>query len=168
MKRKIDERAFIRAYDEYADAIFRYIVVRVRDREIAKELMQETFMKTWTYMRAGNEIGNLRAFLYKVAHNTSMSALIKGKTESLDALADAHGYDAPDEQAVSPEDASEHRLLREQLELLDEASRDTLVLRYMNGLPVKEIAKMRGEDAGAVSVRIHRALKTLQSRLKIP
>lgn len=163
----MDDRAFIEAYDEYADAIFRYCLVRVRDREVAHDLMQETFTKTWGYLQAGNEIENLRAFLYKVAHNTTMSTLVKTKSDSLDALKEEQGYDPKEEQEASPEDRAEQSLMMKHLEQLDEASRDTLVLRYMNGLPVKEIAVMRGEEPGAVSVRIHRALKTLQEKMRI-
>lgn len=168
MKRKINEASFIEAYDLYADAIFRYCLVRVRDRELANDLMQETFTKTWTYLQAGNDIENLRAFLYKVAHNTTMSTLVRAKPDSLDALQEEQGYDPQDEREASPEDLAEQSLVTNHLQELDEASRDTLVLRYMNGLPVKEIAVMRGEEPGAVSVRIHRALKTLQEKMRIP
>lgn len=168
MKRKINETAFVEAYDLYADAIFRYCLIRVRDRETAKDLMQETFTKTWAYLQAGNDVENLRAFLYKVAHNTTMSTLVRAKTDSLDALKEGGGYDPQDEKDVSPEQLAEQSLMMKHLHELDEASRDTLVLRYMNGLPVKEIAVMRGEEAGAVSVRIHRALKTLQEKMQLP
>lgn len=168
MKRRIDETAFVKAYDEYADAIFRYCLVRVRDRETATELMQETFTKTWAYVQAGNEIENLRAFLYKVAHNATMSTLVKAKTDSLDELKEEQGFDPEDHHEPSPEDVSEHNMMLSHLQTLDEASRDTLVLRYMNGLPVKEIAKLRQEEPGAVSVRIHRALKVLQDKMRLP
>lgn len=39
------EQQFLQAYDDYADAIFRHIALRLGDRERGRELMQDTFMK---------------------------------------------------------------------------------------------------------------------------
>ena len=47
------QKEFEKAYDLYADAIFRHCYLRVSDRELAKDLMQEAFMKTWEYLASG-------------------------------------------------------------------------------------------------------------------
>jgi RNA polymerase sigma-70 factor (ECF subfamily) len=166
MKGKISEAAFVEAYDLYADEIFRYCYFRIRDRDRARDLMQETFTKTWAYLAAGNKIENLRAFLYRVAHNASVDEAMRPKAQSLEVLKETAGYDPADEGLPSPSEAAEHSLLLRQLEKLDDASRETLTLRYMNGLPVKEIATLRGEEPNSVSVRIHRALKTLKEMMQ--
>ena len=46
---------------------------------------------------------------------------------------------------------------------LDEDARDALILRYVEGFTPKEIAALSGESANAVSVRINRAIKKVQS-----
>lgn len=166
MRGRVDESAFVKAYDLHADAIFRYCYFRLKDRERAKDLMQETFAKTWAYLQSGKHVENMRAFLYKVAYNATMTELGRAKVQSLDALAEEAGYDPPDERTPLPSDDAEHALLMRRLDELDEDARDTLVLRYMNGLPVKEIAEMRGEEPNAVSVRIHRALKILREKME--
>lgn len=61
------EAQFLAAYDEWADAIYRHCFFRVYSKERAEELVQDTFMKTWQYLEKGNEVENLKAFLYKVA-----------------------------------------------------------------------------------------------------
>jgi len=63
------EKQFIDAYDKYSEAIFRHCYYRVFDRERAKDFVQETFCKTWKYIVDGNDIENIRAFLYKTANN---------------------------------------------------------------------------------------------------
>jgi len=166
MKRKIHEAAFIEAYDLYADALFRYCYFRVKDRDLAKELVQETFAKTWAYLASGKEVENLRAFLYRVAHNTSVNEQTRTKALSLDELRDAGGYDPVDEREVTPEQGAEHALLLRHLAELDESAREVLTLRYLNGLPVQEIADMLGEELNAVSVRIHRSLAKLKERMQ--
>ena len=69
------EKQFLKAYDEFADPIFRHCYFRVFNRERAKDLMQETFTKTWEYLNQSpitnheSRITNMRAFLYRVANN---------------------------------------------------------------------------------------------------
>src|SRR5579863_136343 len=63
------EKEFLEAYQHYADAIYRHCYFRVYNKELAEDLTQETFIKTWKYITEGKEIKNLKAFLYKVAVN---------------------------------------------------------------------------------------------------
>src|SRR3989338_8171097 len=63
------EQEFLQAYDTHADAIFRHLYLRIGDREDAKDLLQEAFIKAWEYARKGKEIENIRAFLYRIAGN---------------------------------------------------------------------------------------------------
>ncbi|MBU1293154.1 sigma-70 family RNA polymerase sigma factor [Patescibacteria group bacterium] len=165
MKRKIDEATFIRAYDEYADEIFRYCAFRVYDRERAQDLMQDTFTRTWAYIEMGKEVEHLRAFLYKTAHNLCANEAVRSKSFSLDEMQEIAGFDPEDKQDVSPEQASEHSLLMKHVAALPEETQELLTLRYMNGLPVAEIAEMLGEAPNTISVRIHRAIKELQERM---
>lgn len=160
--RRVTEHAFLEAYDEYADALFRYCYFRVKDREKAQDLMHETFTKTWEYLRAGNEIQSLRAFLYRVAHNLSVNEVVRSQPLSLDELQETVGYDPEDTKASSPEEDAEGILLMERLMELPDADRQALTLRYVEGMRVKDIADHLGESANAVSVRIHRALARLR------
>ncbi len=166
MRRKIDEQAFVAAYDEYAEAIFRYCYFRVNDREKAKELMQETFAKAWEYLQKGKEIDNVRAFLYRVAHNASVNEVTRRKPYSLDEMQERIGYDPVDEVSVSPEQDAEITLLLARLEELRPRDREVLTLRYLNGLPISEIAEAMGEPPNTVSVRVRRALEELRKKME--
>lgn len=154
---------FLRAYDEYADAIFRHCYFRVYDREKARELSQECFMKTWEYLAQGKEVKNLRAFLYRVANNLIIDSSRKKKESSLDAMMDA-GFepaDGGDKTALAAEAGAMVALL----ERLEEKYRDVVRMRYLDGLSPKEIAHALGETENAISVRIHRGLAQLRAYL---
>ncbi len=166
MRRDIDEAAFIDAYNEYADAIFRYCYVRVRDRERAKELMQETFTKAWEYVQNGKEIENMRPFLYTVAHNVCVNEAVRSKSYSLDEMREHAGYDPEDTASSSPERDAETALLMNRLGGLRAADQEVLTLRYMNGLPVTEIAAILKKTPNTVSVQIKRALEELRRRME--
>ena len=81
------EQQFLDAYDAYADAIFRFVILRLRDRDAAKDLLQDVFVRTWDYLRAGKEVREMRPFLYQVARNLIIDNLRKSHgTVSLDQL----------------------------------------------------------------------------------
>ena len=158
---------FIAAYDAHADAIFRYCYFKVYDRERAKDLMQETFTKTWEYLARGREVEALRPFLYRTAHNLCVNDLVRAKAYSLDEMSDVAGFDPADTRMASPEEESEKELMLATIEKLEPEERDVLLMRYVEGLPVSEIAQILNLAPNTASVRIHRALKHLREHLHI-
>ena len=77
------EKAFLEAYDTLSDAIFRQCYFRCFDRELARELTQECFMRTWEKLAEGAEIKNIKAFLYRVAGNLVIDNARRKKSERL-------------------------------------------------------------------------------------
>jgi RNA polymerase sigma-70 factor, ECF subfamily len=154
--------AFSKAYDEFLEPIYRYFYYRFNDRDQAKDLAQETFMRAWTYARTGKEIGAMKPFLYTTASNIFKNELRGRKAvTSLDMLTTETGFEIESEE-TSAEEISEARMLMQKLDQLSPSYREVLTLRYVDGLPPKEIASILGESDSNVSVRIHRALRKLR------
>lgn len=154
--------AFENAYDEYLEPIFRYFLYRLNDRDRAKDLAQETFMRAWLYARDGKVIESMRPFLYTTASNLFKNELRGRKpVTSLDNLMETVGFEIEAEE-TSAEERAEAQLLMKKVDDLPDAYREVLLLRYVDGLPPREIAKLLGDSDTAVSVRIHRALKKLR------
>lgn len=161
------EQMFLQAYDEYSDALFRHAVLRVRDRDLAKDLVQETFAKTWDYLAKGKSIEHLRAFLYRALHNTLVDAMRKKRSVSLDAMREDDGFDPPDESHdPTPEVREEAKVALRMLASLDELYRIPITMRYVDSLTPSEIAQLLGISENVVSVRIHRGLKQLRELSK--
>ena len=164
MVMKVEEE-FLKAYDAYADAIFRHCYYRVYHREQAKDLMQLTFMKAWQYLVDGTEVQNLRALLYKIANNLVIDEARKKRSlTSLDEL-ELTGH----EPGHNPEPSIHARLdgesLLPYLDKLDPDDRTVIVMRYLDDLSPKEIAELIGCSANVVSVRLHRGMKRLRELL---
>ena len=162
------EQSFLKAYDDYADAIFRHIALRLGDREQARELMQDTYMKVWQYLASGKTVENLRAFLYRTANNLIVDTARRRKVrpeQSLEQMHEEHGFDPPAEEDNSAITHIDAERVMPILQSIDESLRDVLVMRYVDGLPPKEIAALLGLSANVVSVRIHRGMEALRSRL---
>lgn len=157
------QRKCIQAYDLYADAIFRHCYFRISDRELAQDLMQETFTRTWEYMVEKGSIDNIRAFLYRTANNLIIDHFRKKKEVSLEQKME-EGF-----QPVAP-----YAGIKESIDaggVLDLLSRLTLeyreiiIMRYIDEMSPKEIAEVLGESANVVSVRLNRATQKLRTFL---
>ncbi len=156
---------FIKAYESYSDAIFRYCYFRVYDRERAKDIVQETFMKTWDYIARGNDIDNIRAFLYKVARNIIIDYTRKKKEDSPEALQES-GFNPGVDERANKEIEFDFQAALQAIKSLDEKYREAVTMRYIEGYSPKEIAKMIDETENVISVRIHRGLQQLRKKIK--
>lgn len=157
---------FAQAYEEYADAIFRHCYFHTFRREDAKEIMQETFMKTWEYIASGKEVEQVRPFLYRTATNLIINASKKKKEASLDAMQE-EGFDPGAEDEKHGRDVIQEERVLKTLSQLEEPYRQAVMLRYIEDLSPAEIADILGETPNVVSVRIHRGLKQLKSLLQV-
>lgn len=164
-KKSIGEEEFIKAYDAYADAIFRHCYFRVFDRERAREMMQETFTRSWDYMVKGGTIAQLRSFLYMTANHLIIDHARKRKEASLETMQE-HGFEPSHNEQELRETEIDAQNIIGVLNQLDEKYRDVILMRYHDGLKPKEIARILNETVNVVSVRINRGIKQLRALLK--
>lgn len=158
MKDDVTEN-FIKSYDDHASELFRFAYFRVRDRETAKDMVQESFIRVWNYITDGKKIENFRAFLYRTLRNIIIDESRKKKTISLDALEDA-GFGPGDGFRKNEfEIRLDSKNIVDKLSALSEDDREIIVMRFINELGPKEIAEILDESENVVSVRINRALK---------
>lgn len=156
-----------RAYDEYADALFRFCSLKVRSREKAVDIVQDTFVKTLQYLKGGSEIQNIKSFLYKTAHNLIIDHYRKKTAQSLDEMAD-EGFDiASDGHEGLPLLSVDAEKALKAIQSLDDTYKDILIMRFVDDLSPKEISELTGLTENVVSVRIFRGLDKLRVILKI-
>lgn len=158
---KNPQKVFSKAYEKHADAIYRHCYFRVSDRETAENLMQETFMKTWEYMRGNETPKNIRAFLYRVATNLIIDHYRKKKESSLDALSE-NGLQVSDDSHKDIEKTADIKALLHKLDELEPEDKDLILMRFVDDMRPKEIASLLDLTTNVVSVRIHRAVQKLK------
>jgi RNA polymerase sigma-70 factor (ECF subfamily) len=159
------ERAFLELYDTMADDILRYCYFRVPDREVAKDLAQDIFLRLWDYLKQGKQVVSMRAFLYRTARNIVIDHYRKKKSMSLEILQEK-GFDPTGEDHLQIESLSAGKEAMRATAHLDDRSREVVLLRYANNLSLAEVAEIVGESENAVSVRLHRATKKLKDILE--
>lgn len=156
------ERRFIAMYEEYADAIFRFCYFKLRDREVALELSQETFARMWSYLTSGQEIQHVRAFSFQVARNAIADYVRKSRPLYAHQMGDSAEHLLDPAAEGGAESHAELSGILECLKGLPERDQEAVTLRYIESLPVSEIAESLGELPNTVSVRIRRALQALR------
>lgn len=163
------EEEFLSAYDAYADAIFRHCFFRLSDREKALDMMQETFMRAWDFIRGGRKVTSWKSFLYKIANNLIIDEYRRKKATSLDALLEQEGVSEGDFEALVDNDleriidALDGERLIGLFKDLPGRYREALTLCFVDGLSPKEMAVVLGETENTISVRVHRGLARLRA-----
>lgn len=166
------ETRFLKAFEEYNDALFRHALLRISNREKAIDLVHDTFTKVWSYIREGYEIDSFRPFLYKVLNNLIIDEYRKRKESSLDALLEIEGVDEGSFDELSESSVEilaatiDGRKAFELLEELPDQYREVLIYRFVDQLGPKEISVLTEESENVVSVRIHRGLKLLRQKIE--
>lgn len=168
------EQSFREAFDRHSDELFRHASMRLSDRDRALELTQECFLRAWQYASRGEEIREIRPFLFRTLRHLIIDEYRKHKSYSLDEmLEDDEGgqmeKNLPRDDTNTLEaafDRFDGKRAVSAIQMLPDLYREVIVLRYVQSLSIPEIAEMVGESDNVVSVRIHRGLKKLHALLE--
>jgi RNA polymerase sigma-70 factor, ECF subfamily len=162
----MSEEQFIAAYDEYADAIFRFCYAQCGNRDLAHDLTQEAFARAWRYVAGGKRIDQMRPFLYRTARNALIDHLRRASSTSLDRMRE-QGFDIADERTVGPVEAAQTAEAVRLIGELEPKYREAVSMRYIDELSPRDIAAAVGTSENTVSVRIHRGLQKLRELMGI-
>ena len=175
-------------YDRYVGGVFAAASLLTNDRQMAEEVVQETFLALWNRAEQYDPAaGSLATWLHAIARNRTVDRLraagrrprlvsapagSPGDIENGDALERAArtgevvGGSVP---ATSPEAAAEsasvRAVLREALVQMPDDERTVIVLAYHEELTQSEIAERLGWPVGTVKTRTRRALARLREVL---
>ncbi len=159
------KETFLKSYDLYSDALFRYCFFQTSNREVALDIVQDTFTKTWEYLAHGKQVENLRAFLYRVAGNLIIDWRRKKKASSLDSMQES-GFDIGFDEREHIENKIDGKQVFTLLELVDVKYKDVIIMRFIEEMTIPEIASVTGESENTISVRLHRGLEKIRKLYK--
>ena len=131
-----DERAFEALFRRYHQELYRYCRAIVNDPADAEDAMQATMVKALRSLPGERREISLKPWLYRVAHNESISILRSRRTT---VELDAEQLPALDSVETTADMRGRVRTLVADLETLPERQRASLVMRELNGLSYDEI-----------------------------
>lgn len=161
------DAAFTTLVERHSAGVYRYFQVACRDRDLAWDLVQETFLRLHKH-RARYRVGaSLRGWLFAIAANLARSdRRLRARRPAPQSLEGdpppSHGPPSAEQAAL---DAERLARIRAALERLPAAQREAVRLRLIEGRDFAAIGRALGCPIETARTRVHYGLKALRARL---
>jgi RNA polymerase sigma-70 factor (ECF subfamily) len=159
--------------EKYQHRLLRYLLYLTGQRELAEDFFQETWIRVLERGRQYDGRHEFSTWLFTIARNLVIDNLRRRRPASLDSLADADDAASFDILATAQPSAFDATVQREQNEQISAGMehiaveyRESLVLRFQEGMSLEEIASVTGAPLGTVKSRIYRGLSALEPWVK--
>ncbi|NEZ46203.1 RNA polymerase sigma factor [Clostridium niameyense] len=146
--------------DNY-DAIYKYCYWKVRNIEKAQDITQEVFLRFIKNIDHYSDKGKPRAFLYTIAKNLCINWHKQYKPEYLEEEQEI--IDFTSSNVI--ENVTDKLVLKKFIYELSPEQQEVILLKFGQGLKIKEIASIVGVSRFIVQYRIKRALSILKRKL---
>lgn len=158
-------------YDRHAQVVYSLLVRIVRERPIADELLQETFLQVWRNAERYRGSGAAAAWLLRIARNRALDELRRQKARPQRAEGESVQAESEFERQAEAagQDLQRHldqRQVQQALATLPVDQRTCLELGYFDGLTHREIAEQLDLPAGTVKSRMRLALEKMERLLR--
>jgi len=169
------EAAYRELIRRYQRPVFSLVFRMVRNRELAEDLTQETFVKVLNAIDSYRPEYKFSSWIFKIANNASIDHLRRRSLDTLSLDGSPHAETAEaieattlqiSDSAESPLDEVANRELGSRIEIaiqqLRPEYRNCILLRHVEGRPYEEIAEILDLPLGTVKTYIHRARNELR------
>jgi len=161
---KGEASAFGSLYDYYQPRIYRFVLIKVGRREEAEDLTHEVFLKAWQNICDYKNLGYpFSSWLYRIARN-QITDFYRGKKDeaNLDNI-DPEYLASP--AVIQTENRMEAERVKLAIQELKPDYQDVLIMRFVEDLPIREVAAAMDKSEGAVKLLQHRAVRELKEIL---
>ncbi len=164
--KKGNHRAFEELFLLYSDAIYRYLRHMTTDDEIARDLLQDSFLEVLESLQTLRNTTCFRSWLYRIANRKALNHIRRANfIRWLSWEPDSTPIRA--RILAGAEMFDESILLKLALERVKPKYRQCLILQEVDGLPQKEIAEIVGIEKSSVSQYVRRGLEELRLAYQI-
>jgi RNA polymerase sigma-70 factor (ECF subfamily) len=176
----LDSRQFETVYNRWYKSVYYFIVFKIRDEEIAKDITSEVFltaMKSWKEIPQEDE--RCRGYLFVIAksriidyfRSAHYNRSVSGMTVSFDESDEENFFDRVASSEPLPEEyfaenESKQEVLK-MLEILSPQDRDLLISRYVDDMSYKELARVYEVSEQSLRKRVERALQKIKNHLGV-
>ncbi|MFA4852360.1 MAG: sigma-70 family RNA polymerase sigma factor [Bacteroidales bacterium] len=157
----------------YKRKLFTYIYLNVKDRYLAEDLFQDTFIKVINTLRSGNynDEGKFLPWMMRIAHNLIIDHY--RKSNRIPVIDNDNDYDIFNTIRIYDESVEEkiiteqiHKDVKKLLDLLPEEQREVIIMRHFADMSFKEIAEQTNVSINTALGRMRYALINLRKLVK--
>jgi RNA polymerase sigma-70 factor (ECF subfamily) len=168
---KGNESAFREFYERFFEKVYKYAYGKVKNREDAEDITEETFFKAFKGLGNFEEQfeGGLDIWMYSIERNVVRDYFRKRTGYSVLPFEEQWNaiLNPPiDDPYVTAEKSEIEKIISESLQELPEQYREVINLRFFKNMSLKEIATLMKRNVGAVKVLQFRAMRKLRAIIK--
>jgi RNA polymerase sigma factor (sigma-70 family) len=153
-----------KAYKDFERGLNQYSFFKIHDPNRSQDLVQETFLKAWKYLKRGGKIEMMKSFLYHVLNDLIIDEYRKQKHQvtSLDVLVE-NGFEQTAGDHGRILNVMDGEKAAKLIEELPEKYQRVLKMRYLHSLTLEEISDKIGQPKNTIAVQVHRGLEKLKA-----
>lgn len=156
------KQLFTEIFNNNADSITKLCYLYLKDRELAQDATQETFLKAYKSLNSFREHSKINTWLSSIAINTCKNIIRNSKYNKTDIPLNEAEY----QLRCTLTDNDETLSVSEAVSALPSEFKEVILLRYYQDLPIKSIAKILSLPQTTVNYRLLKAKSLLKDTLK--
>jgi len=158
--------AFGLLYDHYQPKIYRFVLIKVGQREDAEDLTHQVFINAWQNVYNYRSLGfPFSSWLYQIARNLVIDHYRTRKADLPIHAIDPDSFATVASAHFSVEHAMDMERVTRAIQRLKAEYQDVILMRFVEELSLKETARALEKSEGAVKLLQHRAVKELKTLL---
>jgi len=162
-----DETAFDRVYHLYVSPVMGFCLGYLKDRELAKEAVQETFLRVWTNRMKIDADKPLQGYLFTIARNIALNFLKKASADRRLCERIYYAGNLLDDRVQQELDWKDYEhITRQAIDLLPEKRRQVFLLAREQGLSYQEIAQKLDISTSTVKTHMSIAMQEVRQYLQ--
>ena len=163
-----EDDEFRRQAVTFLDALYGFALSLARDRSLAEDLVQETYLRAFAARHKASVDENLKGWLFTILHNVWRNQLRRPRSSTLEEVPAKSLVATTDD----PQDTLSRKETRERVQRaigeLPATFREVVTLRCVEGFSYRDLAAILGCPAGTVMSRLARARALLRRSLADP
>ncbi len=165
---KNPQETLVEGFFEHAPSLTRRCYLKINNRALAEDLVQETFIKTWLYLTKSktSNIESMKAFLFHVLNNLIIDEYRKRKALSLEALS-LNGFEPSVNDTDKIISTLDGKQAAELIKELPPKYRRAVSMRYLQDMSLSEMAEQTNQSKNAVTVQVCRGLGKLKMNMQL-
>ena len=154
-------------YEKYKNRVFGFLVRMTGDRDVAEDLMQETFFAALRNVRQYDRNRSFLSWVFGIAHKRAIDYFRHARVENDHREDTGRSVGSRIEDAETAVDNKKVRgLIRDAVQVLDPAQREVFLLRELGGVAFKDIAVIMKCPLNTALGRMRLALQNIRKELK--
>lgn len=157
-----EEEAYVELINLYGNRILRNLYLMTKNRAEAEDIVQETFIRVFKYIKNFKGDSSLYTWIYRISQNL-LRDRYKNKITTIT-------YEDMEESDLDSEDQVikkiDREILRKELNNLDLIYKEVIILFYFEDLSIKEICQILDEKEGTLKSKLFRGRKILKKALE--